>query len=438
MADSQAFVLLGRQAEQECRNPLRRFYHPARFESAGIAIQNVDSARSLTVCPRLTAYALPLHYPRPMNANFLRDLAWVSQQMPRTERALAQLPSLHGVRLACSMHLEIKMAPALSGLLGKGATLFLTTCNPATVSDEMVQWCVAQGAQVQASRGMSQRDLDRAVAAALDFAPTHLCEMGADLTVALVARAAPSRVCAGLEATGSGTSRLAGLGNSIPYPIFNWDDLPIKEGLHNRHMVGLITCSAFLERTRLTLHGKRVVVVGYGLVGQGVADAARAFGGAVTVVERDPARALQAEFAGWKVEELPAALAKADVIITATGATHVLGPTQLDLLKDGVFLLNVGHANQEIDVPALLAHPNSPVLPDLLRVDLPRSRRVFLFAMGAMANLAAGQGDSLNAFDVTLAALVAGVGFMVTKGATYRSGLHDLPREAWLPVAERL
>ncbi len=40
-----------------------------------------------------------------------------------------------------------------------------------------------------------------------------------------------------LKATGSGVNRL---GDIRPgYPIFNWDDLPVKEGLHNRHMVGL-------------------------------------------------------------------------------------------------------------------------------------------------------------------------------------------------------
>lgn len=370
-----------------------------------------------------------------MNAEFLRDLDWVKSQMPRTARAVAQLPDLSGVRLACSMHLEIKMAQAISGLLFRGAELFLVTCNPATVSDPFVEWCKAQGAKAVAARGMSPTDHARSIVAALQFAPTHLCEMGADLTMALCASGQPHQVRAGLEATGSGTARLATLTGQIPYPIFNWDDLPIKEGLHNRHMVGLITCSAFLERVRLTLHGKRVAVIGYGLVGQGVADAARAFGGSVTIIEKDPARALQAQFAGWPVDSLSHALPQADVVITATGAKHVMGAAELDLLRDGSFLVNVGHANQEFDVEALLSHPHRQVLPDLTQIELSHGRKVYLFAGGAMANLAAGQGDSLNAFDVTLAALVAGIGFLVREGDSYPKGVHDLPRSAWLPVA---
>ena len=370
-----------------------------------------------------------------MNPEFLRDLDWVTSQMPRTARAIAALPDLSGVRLACSMHLEIKMAPALLGLLQRGAELFLITCNPATVSDPFVEYCTAQGARAFAARGMSKADHDRSILAALDFAPTHLCEMGADLTAALIAGQHSHCVCAGLEATGSGTTRLAALKGQIPYPIFNWDDLPIKEGLHNRHMVGLIACSAFLERVRLSMHGKRVAVVGYGLVGEGVADAVRAFGGAVTVVERDPARALRAQFAGWPVASLDAALSQADVVITATGARHIIGPAEIEQLRDGCFLINVGHANQEFDLPALLSHPHKQVLPDLTQIDLPHGRKVYLFAGGAMANLAAGQGDSLNAFDVTLAALVAGIGFLVREGNSYSPGVHDLPSSAWLPVA---
>ncbi len=60
--------------------------------------------------------------------------------------------------------------------------------------------------------------------------------MGADITTLLHQRGDFGNIVAGLEATGSGVNRL---GIFSRYPIFNWDDLPVKEGLHNRHMVGL-------------------------------------------------------------------------------------------------------------------------------------------------------------------------------------------------------
>jgi adenosylhomocysteinase len=371
------------------------------------------------------------------------QLRWIRERMPLTAAAVARLPDLTGVRLACSMHLEEKMAPAVEGLLARGAQVFLTTCNPSTVRDDFVAWCQGRGAQADARRGMAEAERAAARAAALAFAPTHLCEMGAELTCELLAPGASAHaaaasarasVRAGLEATGSGTTRLAELATPLPYPVFNWDDLPIKEGLHNRHMVGLVMCHAFFERTRLTFHGMRVLVVGYGLVGQGVCHAVRAYGGQVIVAERDPARALEARFAGWHVEPLASALPQVDAIVTATGAANVIGAADFAALRDGAFLINVGHASAEIDVAALLAHPHQPVAPFVDAVQV-GTRRVHLFAGGAMANLTAGQGDSLNAFDVTLAAMVAGIGHIVGAGAGAAPGVHLLPRAAWLPVA---
>ncbi|MEI8632723.1 hypothetical protein P4S72_13480 [Vibrio sp. PP-XX7] len=79
--------------------------------------------------------------------------------------------------------------------------------------------------------------------------------MGADLTTRLHENEAGPAIIAGLEATGSGISRLGGV--QPRYPIFNWDDLPVKEGLHNRHMVGLTAWHTFFQTTHLTLHEKK-------------------------------------------------------------------------------------------------------------------------------------------------------------------------------------
>ncbi len=360
---------------------------------------------------------------------FVHELAWTRTHMPRLRRTLADLPDLRGVRLALSTHLDIKMVPLLEGLHEKGAQLYVTTCNPQTVRDEVVAHLQAANITVDAWHGMPADAYQQAIENALAWQPTHLCEMGADLTVALHRRpVSVPDVRASLEATGSGITRLAGL---VPhYPIFNWDDLPVKEGLHNRHMVGLTTWHMFFTRTRLTLHEKRVVIVGYGSVGRGLAGAARAYGGTVCIVERDSGRALEARYAGWDVQDLEDAIQSADVIVTATGAYGVIHAGHLPLLKEGVFLLNVGHRADEIDVAALYGHPHRQVMPFVEAIDL-GARTVFLLAGGSMANLTAGQGDSLNAFDLTLAVLTAGIGHIVGAGGQAPAGVHVLPRTVW-------
>lgn len=89
-------------------------------------------------------------------------------------------------------------------------------------------WLVERGAEACAWRNMSDADWQQSWEKAIAWQPTHLCEMGADITTLLHQRGEFGNIVAGLEATGSGVNRL---GDIQPgYPIFNWDDLPVKEG----------------------------------------------------------------------------------------------------------------------------------------------------------------------------------------------------------------
>lgn len=357
---------------------------------------------------------------------------WIHHNMPVTAAACEGLPDLSHMRLAYSGHISYNVMTALAAFLDRGAQLFLLTCNPTTVRNDVVAWLQNQGAHAHAWKDMSAADYAQGIDKVLEWQPTHTCEMGADITTRAHETNATDGITVALEATGSGINRLAGI--TPHYPIFNWDDLPVKEGLHNRHMVGLMTWQAFSERTFLSLHGKRVVVVGYGLVGRGVADAARAYGGVVSVVERSSDKRLEARFAGWHTGTLEHLAPEADVIVTATGVTKVVDRKILALTKPGCFLLNVGHVADEIEVDAF--EEREEVFPHVERVTV-ANNELYLFAGGSMANLTAGQGDSLNAFDITAAVMVSGIGFIAQEGARWEVGVYPLPRQVWLEAADR-
>ncbi len=131
--------------------------------------------------------------------------------MPLTERQIEATAKLDGVRLAIPAHLEHKMTRLFEGLLEWGAAVFLTTRNPSTVRDDVVEHLVARGAEARAWNGMSADDERSAVTRALDWKPTHLCEMGAELTSAIVDAERTTNVRASLEATRSGITKLARL-----------------------------------------------------------------------------------------------------------------------------------------------------------------------------------------------------------------------------------
>jgi adenosylhomocysteinase len=358
-----------------------------------------------------------------------REIRWATRHMPRVARAVAALPPLTGVRLALNVHLDVKGVPVVAGLLARGAAVNVTTCNPATVRDDVVARLRDLGATVDARRDMDATAWRSSIDDALAWEPTHVSEMGAAITLAAHRAGTPS-LRAAQEITGSGIQALRAV--DLRIPVVDVDAVPVKTELHNRHLVGFSAWHTFTERTHLTLHERTVLVVGCGPVGHGVAMAARARGACVLVCERDPARRLTASYDGFELVELEAGLARADIVATATGATGVIGPAHHSSLRDGCFLLNVGHHGAEIDVPALLAHPHDDVLPHVTAIDLGHAT-VHLLARGEIVNLAAGWGDGLNTFDLTLAVIVAGIGALPVL-EVLPPGLHPLPSEVWRPV----
>lgn len=363
--------------------------------------------------------------------SFLKELAWNQRHMQRTASVVSQLGSCEDKRLAVSTHLDIKMVSFYEGYLKQGGKLFITTCNPTTVRDEVVEYLVGLGAEAQAWKNMTDAQWQASLNMALEWQPTHLCEFGAQLGSVYHQDERYQGVKASLEGTGSGVSLLNKL--SLRHPVFNWDDLDAKEGLHNRHMVGLSAWQAFMDRTHLSLHEKKVVILGYGLVGQGCAFSARAFGGQVIVAERDASRALLAAYDGWHCADLNEVISQADVIVTATGAANVLDQGLLMSLKSGAFVMNVGHVSHEIRLDTLANYDIDEVMPEIYEY---RKDEHFFYALsnGAMFNLTAGYGDSLNAFDVSLALMAAGVKHMFEDTSELGNQMYMLPNSAWKPV----
>ena len=99
----------------------------------------------------------------------------------------------------------------------------------------------------------------------------------------------------------------------------------------------------------------------------------------------------------------------------------MLSAQHLQQAQDGVFILNVGYVAEEIDVGFLKGLSHHEPMPYVNAYQL-NEKTVYLLANGSMFNLTAGYGDSLNAFDVTLAVMAAGIGHIVGVGARQTPG----------------
>ena len=320
-------------------------------------------------------------------------------------------------------HLDLKMVPYFEALVAAGAEVWACAANPATTRDRVAEHLSSSGVSVPA-RAFDPPERHAAhLRTAISAGPTLLSEMGADATAATAGRLEGVR--GGLEATGTGIKRLAGL--DLAYPVFNWDEAPIKQGLHNRHLVGLMAANTFLNITGLSLYGKTVLVVGYGPVGRGAVDAARSFGAVVEVCDVDPAARLAAAHLGFATTDLEEGLSRADVVFTATGRDGAVPPGALARCKSGAFLANLGHTNGELPVAELRDRKISAPRPHVERCEVEGSA-LFLLAGGTMFNLAAGPGDPYDTFDLVSALLLEATGFLATQGTSYPPGVHLLPK----------
>lgn len=334
-------------------------------------------------------------------------LAWSERWMTRTKAAGEALPPMDDVRLAVTSHLDIKAFVMLRTMLDAGAEMIVHEADPATTLADVV-------------RLLADRDV--AVVSAeecVEWRPTHTLEMGGDIVVA-AAVSGYDGILAGVETTRTGLSRIGAA--ALRHPVFDADGVPLKNHLHNRFAVGSSTWQTVLSRTNLSLHGLVVVVVGYGEVGGGLARTARGHGAQVLVAEVDPARATIASYEGFETGLLADFASRADVVVTATGRPGAV-PANAGY-KDGCLLVNAGHSPDEIDLADL--GPGTAVIPAVTSHRV-QGREVLLFAGGHVANLAAGDGDSLNAFDITAAVLVDATAWAVRRGHAYPPGLHALP-----------
>ena len=329
------------------------------------------------------------------------------------------------VRIGCSLHVTAETANLVRVLAAGGASVALCAPNPLSTQDDVADALASAGIEVHARHG---DDPAAGLAAVIASKPELTMDDGADLVSAL----ASEKLIGATEETTTGVIRARQL--DLGFPLIAINEGRAKDLFDNRYGTGQSTLDGVLRATNVLLAGRRVVVIGYGRCGRGVADRAAGAGAQVIVCEVDPLAALEAAMDGYEVMPALDAAAQGDLFITATGNRDALRGEHFEQMRDGAILCNAGHFDVEIDKTALEGERRD-VRPQVEEIRTPDGRRLYLLAQGRVVNLAAAEGHPAAVMDVIFACQALAAEALVRDRGKLPAGVQPLPEHIDREVA---
>ena len=361
---------------------------------------------------------------------------WAGRRMPVLstvrQRFAAEKP-LDGHVVAACLHVTAETANLMLTLRDGGADPVLCASNPLSTQDDVAAALVAEGIPVFAIRGEDPDTYYKHIHAVLDHAPAITMDDGADLATILHTDRRELEVIGSTEETTTGVIRLRAMAadGTLRVPVIAVNDSATKHLFDNYYGTGQSALDGIIRATNVLLAGLRLVVVGYGDCGRGVARRAGGLGARVIVVEVDPVRALAAAMDGFAVMTALDAAAAGDVFITVTGNKHVLRSEHFARMKDGVILANAGHFDIEIDLASLRAEAvgRREVRNNLEEFEMSDGRRIYLAAEGRLVNLGAAEGHPADVMDMSFSNQALAAEYLVANQASLQPGIYTLPEE---------
>jgi adenosylhomocysteinase len=196
------------------------------------------------------------------------------------------------------------------------------------------------------------------------------------------------------EETTTGVHRLYQMekGGGLLFPAMNVNDSVTKSKFDNLYGCRESLMDGIKRATDVMIAGKLAVILGYGDVGKGCAQAFRGLGAQVMVTEIDPICALQAAMEGYRVVTMEEAASLGDIFVTCTGNEKVINHDHMKAMKDEAIVCNIGHFDSEIDVASLRKYTWENIKPQVDHIIFPDGKKITLLAEGRLVNLGCATG----------------------------------------------
>ncbi len=307
---------------------------------------------------------------------------------------------LAGARIAGCLHMTIQTAVLMETLVELGAELRWSSCNIFSTQDHAAAAMAAAGIPTFAWKGETEEEfwwcIDQTIFGPDGWRPNMLLDDGGDLTHVMHEKYPELlKDVRGLsEETTTGVHRLHEMAakGTLLTPAFNVNDSVTKSKFDNLYGCRESLIDGIKRATDVMIAGKICVVVGYGDVGKGCAQALRGMGATVLITEVDPICALQAAMEGYRVVTMEEAAPVGDIFVTATGNLKVITRAHMDLMKDQAIVCNIGHFDSEIDIAGIRDLPWENIKPQVDHVIFPDGKRIIVLAEGRLVNLGCATG----------------------------------------------
>jgi len=307
---------------------------------------------------------------------------------------------LAGARIVGCLHMTIQTAVLMETLVDLGAEVRWSSCNIFSTQDQAAAAMVQAGIPTFAWKGETDEEfwwcIEQTVHGPDGWVPNLILDDGGDVTQ-LIHDKYPELLegIKGLsEETTTGVHRLYEMARNgkLKVPAINVNDSVTKSKFDNLYGCRESLLDGIKRATDVMIAGKIAVVLGYGDVGKGCAQAFKGMGATVWVTEIDPICALQAAMEGYRVVDMNDACKEGNIFVTTTGNYHVIQHDHLVNMKDQSIVCNIGHFDNEIDVASLKQYEWENVKPQVDQIIFPNGNRITLLAEGRLVNLGCATG----------------------------------------------
>jgi adenosylhomocysteinase len=380
---------------------------------------------------------------------------------------------LAGARISGSLHMTIQTAVLIETLVALGAEVRWASCNIFSTQDHAAAAIAADGIPVFAWKGETIEEYWWCTEQMMTWPdggePNMILDDGGDATLLLhkgvefeKAGAVPDAkpgdneewvaildvlrrnlpkdgskwqrmaesVKGVTEETTTGVHRLYQMQASgeLLFPAMNVNDSVTKSKFDNLYGCRESLLDGIKRATDVMIAGKICVVLGYGDVGKGCAQAFRGMGATVWVTEIDPICALQASMEGYRVVEMDDIAGQGDIFVTTTGNVNVIDHDHMAAMKDEAIVCNIGHFDSEINIASLEKYQWEEIKPQVDHVIFPDGKRIIVLAKGRLVNLGCATGHPSFVMSASFTNQVMAQIEFFTRGEEYENQVYVLPK----------